>query len=267
LIRPLRAADHNTWLSRIEDASLNASAPTQQRWIDGWMVRTCAGKAKRARSVQPVADGRLPLDQRIALAAAVYGEAGLPMMVRITPFARPIGLDDALAERGWERVDDTRVMACADLRALTEIAASLPQPGLSLRKLPNEPFAHTVGMLRGSPPEQRMAHAQRLIHAPVRFEAWALTDDQGQVLCCGQFVREGDLVGLFDVFTALPARGNGWARCLCTHLLQQAHADGARSAYLQVEADNGAARAVYHRLGFADVYRYHYRVAPPSSLP
>jgi GNAT superfamily N-acetyltransferase len=263
---PAPSVDDDAWLSRIEDASLNASAPTQQRWIDGWLVRTCAGKAKRARSVQPVADGRLTLDQRIALAAAVYGEAGLPLIVRVTPFARPAGLDEALAERGWQRVDDTRVMACANLRALADIGASLPQPGLTLRKLQNEPFAHTVGMLRGSPPEQRAAHAQRLIHAPVRFEGWALADDrQGQVLCCGQIAREADLAGLFDVFTAPHARSRGLARGLCTRLLQQAHADGVQTAYLQVEADNRAARAVYHRLGFADVYRYHYRVAPPSS--
>jgi ribosomal protein S18 acetylase RimI-like enzyme len=254
----------DAWLSRIEDASLNASAPTQQRWIDGWLVRTCAGKAKRARSVQPVADGRLPLAQRIELAAPVYGEAGLPMIVRITPFARPAGLDEALAARGWDRQDDTRVMVCADLRSFADRPAHPPEPGVSLRRLENAPFAHAVGALRGSTPEQCVAHAQRLAHAPVRFEGWALADDQGQQLCCGQVAREADLVGVFDVFTAAPARGRGWARRLCTHLLQQAHASGARSAYLQVEADNSAARAVYHRLGFADVYAYHYRVAPPS---
>ncbi len=261
--------DDEAGLSRIEDASLNASAPTQQRWIDGWLVRTCPGKAKRARSVQPVADGRLTLNHRIALAAAVYSEAGLPLIVRITPFARPIGLDAALAERGWQGMDDTRVMACADLRAMGrpvgDIDSGLLPPGLGLRKLDKEPFAHTVGALRGSTPEQCMAHAQRLIHAPVRFEGWALADHRGQVLCCGQIAREADLVGLFDVFTAPHARGRGLARGLCTRLLQQAHTEGAQISYLQVEADNRAARAVYHALGFADVYRYHYRVAPPSS--
>jgi ribosomal protein S18 acetylase RimI-like enzyme len=251
-------------LSHIEDASLNASAPTQQRWIDGWLVRTCAGKAKRARSVQPVADGRLPLAQRIALAAAVYGEAGLPMIVRVTPFTRPAGLDEALAARGWDRQDDTRVMVCADMRSFADMPARPPEPGVTLRRLENEPFAHAVGALRGSSPAQCVAHAQRLMQAPVRFEAWALADHQGQVLCCGQIVREADLVGLFDVFTAAHARGCGWARWLCTRLLQQAHADGAQRAYLQVDADNSAARAVYRRLGFADAYAYHYRLAPPS---
>jgi ribosomal protein S18 acetylase RimI-like enzyme len=79
------------------------------------------------------------------------------------------------------------------------------------------------------------------------------------VLACGQFAREADLVGLYDVFTAPEARGRGLARQLCAWLLGRAMEQGARHAYLQVEGDNHAARAVYHRLGFADAYAYHYR--------
>ncbi len=42
-----------TLLSRIEDAGINASAPPQQRWVDGWLVRCSPGKAKRARLALP----------------------------------------------------------------------------------------------------------------------------------------------------------------------------------------------------------------------
>ena len=56
-------------------------------------------------------------------------------------------------------------------------------------------------------------------------------------------------------------RGQGLARKLCASLLVQAREEGARAAYLQVEAGNAAARAVYRRLGFVDAYRYHYRSA------
>ena len=34
-------------LIRAEDAGLNASAPPQQLWLDGWLVRFSPGKAKR----------------------------------------------------------------------------------------------------------------------------------------------------------------------------------------------------------------------------
>jgi ribosomal protein S18 acetylase RimI-like enzyme len=124
-------------------------------------------------------------------------------------------------------------------------------------------LAQRDGALRGSPIAQRQAHGQRLVNAPVPFSAWVIRRE-GQVVACGQLAIEGELVGLYDVFTAPAARGQGLARRLCSHLLAQAAASGARHAYLQVEGDNHAARAVYHRLGFADGYAYHYR-APAGS--
>jgi ribosomal protein S18 acetylase RimI-like enzyme len=247
-------------LSRVEDAGLNASAPPQQRWVDGWLVRFSAGKAKRARCVNAVADGRLPLAERLALCEQVFEQAKLPMMVRITPFTRPAELDDTLARMGLHRIDDTRVMVLDALAAL--VPPKLPH-GLSVHGIGLEPFAQRVGALRGSPIAQRQAHAERLLHAAVPFTAFELRAG-GEVLACGQYAIEADLVGLYDVFTNPSARGRGCARQLCQHMLVHARERGARHAYLQVEGDNHPARAVYHRLGFADGYAYHYRGSAPG---
>ena len=95
-------------------------------------------------------------------------------------------------------------------------------------------------------------------------EAWELRRiDDGQTLACGQFARERELVGLYDVFTPPDVRGKGWARWLCIELLSQARLQGAQVGYLQVEHDNESARAVYRRLGFIDAYGYHYRCEDP----
>ena len=48
---------------------------------------------------------------------------------------------------------------------------------------------------------------------------------------------------------------------MCRHLLAQAAAEGARLAYLQVDASNEAAQSIYRRMGFVEIYRYHYRSA------
>jgi GNAT superfamily N-acetyltransferase len=86
----------------------------------------------------------------------------------------------------------------------------------------------------------------------------------GTVLACGQYAIESELVGLYDVFTAPAARSQGLSRRLCARLLAQAREQGARTAYLQVDADNHAAGAVYRRLAFADGYAYHYRALPSA---
>lgn len=240
-------------LWRVEDAGLNASAPPEQRWLDGWLLRFNPGKAKRARCVNALAEGRLPLDERLALAEAAFAEHGLPLHLRITPFTRPADLDATLAARGWRRFDDTRVMVRRDLPPPDPAGHALdPQP------VPAEAFAQVIGALRGSPPAQRDAHAHRLRLSPVRYQGFVVRDGDA-VVACGQFAREADLVGLYDVFTAPPFRGRGLGRRLCAWMLDRAVAQGARHAYLQVDADNAAARAVYARLGFSDAYAYHYR--------
>jgi ribosomal protein S18 acetylase RimI-like enzyme len=247
-------------LSRVEDAGINASAPPQQRWIDGWLVRYSPGKAKRARCVNAVAQGRLPLSNKLELAAAVFRDAGLPMVVRVTRFTQPPSLDAELAARGFGTLDDTRVMVCGRLPAGEP--ASLP-PGTHWAALTTDEYAEQVGALRGSPPAQRGAHAERLRHSPVAYQGFAIRrDDDRRTIACGQFAREGNLVGLYDVFTDPGHRDRGLATLLCQRLLRLASKDGADVAYLQVEADNGPARRIYERLGFTDGYAYHYRQAP-----
>jgi GNAT superfamily N-acetyltransferase len=250
-------------LSRIEDAGINASAPREQLWIDGWLVRFSPGKAKRARCVQAVAAGRLPLDARIARCLAVFASAGLQPYFRITPFSQPDGLDEELSARGMERIDDTRVMVAA----IESGADALPEAGeardaSSFRLVDGDAFAEWVGAQRGSAPEARAAHAERIRQSPVRHRALFMVDDAGMPVAGGQVVVEGEVAGLYDIFSTEAKRGRGLARALCRRLLQLAAAEGVRVAYLQVEASNAPARRVYERLGFADAYAYHYRTPP-----
>lgn len=253
-------------LSRVEDAGLNASAPPQQRWLDGWLVRFSPGKARRARCVNAVAAGRTPIAEKLARCEAVYAEAGLPMLVRVTPMSQPRGLDAHLAYLGYQALDDTRVMVLADLDAPRVAASAAPvsADALQCRSIPLDAFAQRVGSWRGSPLAQRQAHAERLANAPVPFCAFEAIVG-GRAVACGQVAVEGDLAGLYDIFTDPAERGRGHATSLCRRLLAEAAARGARHAYLQVDAANLPARAVYHRLGFVDGYSYHYRTRTPET--
>ncbi|MBL0150534.1 MAG: GNAT family N-acetyltransferase [Ideonella sp.] len=250
------AAASPAWLARIEDACLNASAPPQQRWLDGWLMRLSPGKARRARSVHALFDGHLPLDERLADAETVYRAAGLPLIFRITPFTQPAGLDGELDRRGFVRVDETLVLYCP---VLPEHADTLPD-GLTLESPCHVDFADAVGELRASPPAHRRSHAERLVLSPVPYQGWLVRrPTDGAIVACAQTVRDGDMVGLYDVFVHPAARGQALSRRLCAKLLAQARGNGARLGYLQVQADNAPAVSVYRRLGFVDGYRYHYR--------
>jgi ribosomal protein S18 acetylase RimI-like enzyme len=243
-------------LSRIEDAGLNASAPPQQRWVDGWLVRFSPGKAKRARCINAVARGRLPLAQRLSLCEAIYRESELPLLVRLTPFSEPATLDRDLAALGLPQIDGTRVM----VRSVATELEPAPLPAdCRLNSVGPDVFAEAVGLLRGSPHAQRQAHALRLMLSPVAFVGHLVRNADGTVIACGQMAFEAGLVGLYDIFTTPCQRGRGVAKALCAKMLATARARGADAAYLQVEADNSAARRIYSRMGFTDAYAYHYR--------
>lgn len=261
------SADERSLYARVEDAGLNASATPQQLWADGWLMRFSPGKAKRARCVNAVAPGHGSLDARLAHARTFYARAKLPLIFRITPFTQPGGLDAALAERGFTSLDDTRVMVCRDPAAAARADAALP-PGHAVVPVGALAFAQAVGALRGSTLAQQQAHAQRFEQSPLAWRAYVIRRQaDGRQVAAGQVATEGELVGVYDVNTDPACRNLGLATHLCKHALSRAIAeDGARVAYLQVEADNAPARRIYARLGFFDAYRYHYRVSP-APLP
>ena len=87
---------------------------------------------------------------------------------------------------------------------------------------------------------------------------------RGEVQACGQFAREADLVGLYDVYTrdsgAWPGAGR---RCCAGTCWRWPPPRARRWPTCRWKHDNHGARRIYERLGFSEGYRYHYRQAPP----
>jgi GNAT superfamily N-acetyltransferase len=256
------------WLARIEDAGINASAPREQLWVDGWLVRRSPGKAKRARCIQPVAPGRLGVDDKLSQCLPLYAAAGLQPYVRITPFAQPSGLDRHLAALGMARIDDSLVMALPSLVAIDASESAASRAGTAsgrFEAVDPAAFAEWVGIARASSLAERAAHANRIVHAPVPHTAIVVRDDRGIAVAGGQVAVEGALAGLYDIFTIDEARGRGHAERVCRYLLETAQRLGASVGYLQVEAANDRAQSIYRRLGFRDAYSYHYRTPVAAS--
>ena len=251
---------HDALLRRVEEAGLNAAQPREQLLVDGWLLRFSPGKARRARSVQAIAAGTLPLGDKLALCRRWYERFGLPLLIRLTPFSQPASLDDRLADAGFIGYDETRVMTCSLVGdALDGLPAA--DHDLALREVGVPEFAQAVGRLRRSPPAQIDAQRRRLLDGPLLASTVRLIGfDVGNVpRVAGQVVVEDDLAGLYDIVTDPAERGRGHAGDVSRRLLGAAVAMGAGTAYLQVDAGNAPARRVYSKLGFVDRYAYWYR--------
>ena len=253
---PLRQTS-DVLAARIEDASLAVSQPAQQSFFDGWLLRYSPGKAKRARSINSIGAGVLPLAAKLSHCVDFYQQRGLPCLFRITPFSQPRNLDAELAASGFGAHQDTRVMTVA----LSDVERSAPQS--AAQSVNVEQFAAAFCTLHGLDPAKAIAERERYARAAGR-SAFVVQFDGDVLVACGSVALEGKLAGVFGMVTAVEYRGRGVATAIVAKLLDDARAAGAESAYLQVEADNAPARRAYSKFGFKDCYAYWYR-APAGS--
>lgn len=236
--------------------------PAEVLELDGWSLGLSAGFTRRANSVVP---WRSPASVAVALdtVEAEYADRGLPAIVRIDADAQPAGLDARLAARGYARVATTRVLV-TDLPtpppdAVEGAPGALGEPGTAVTcaqdpdedwlagwldvKAPGRPVDRAVArrVLTGSPAVYLTARDAEGVAGVVRAafaEEWA---------------------GLSCLMVAPRARRRGLARALSDAALREAGRRGAARAFLQVEADNAPAVALYERLGFVVADEYHYR--------
>ncbi|HEY3179486.1 MAG TPA: GNAT family N-acetyltransferase [Casimicrobiaceae bacterium] len=244
-------------LTLVEEAGLNALQTQRQLFYDGWLLRVSPGKAKRARSVNPYFGSTLSLDVKIDRCERLYAAHGLPTLFRMTPFIQPPHLDRALDERGYIIFQPTYVQVLA----LVSPPDGPENTGIELAAPPIEEFVHEVAALRGSSPEQRAAHFERLANTPLVTRAIVARHD-GRTIGCGQVTLDRGLAGIYDMVTDAAFRGRGAASQIVAELLLWAWQNGATHAYLQVDSENAPALAVYRKYGFATAYTYHYRARP-----
>jgi ribosomal protein S18 acetylase RimI-like enzyme len=240
--------------ARLEEAALNATAVGAQVLYDGWLVRFERSPVKRVRSVNVLGLSTRPLDERLAYCSSLYARHGLPMVLRITSIGPDFSLDAELESRGYTFTDETRVM-CTPLAPRPRVGGDLQFLAVDAGR-----FAAAVGDMRGSLPEHVAGHRKRLEGLAVDISPVLAVDAAGRSVAAGLAVRDGDLLGLFDIVTAPGQRRKGYAGALVEHLLAEGASGGAATAYLQVEPENSAARALYGRYGFKDCYAYWYRL-------
>ncbi|HXW20121.1 MAG TPA: GNAT family N-acetyltransferase [Roseiarcus sp.] len=232
----------------IEERGFNSWPALRTILFDGWVIRLSDGHTRRANSASPLAASRLGPDALIDAVEPLFRAANLRPIFRITPLADP-AVERRLLARGWRDDDPSLGMFARDPDGAADAAVRF-EPAVSEAWIAGATAAYGHGE-RGASALRRLLP---LIVPPATFAT--LIGADGQPLAYGLAVAERGMVGFHDVVVAPSARGRGLGRRLVAALIDWGRQQGASSAYLLVRAGNQSARALYHSLGFAEVYRY-----------
>ncbi|GHI05188.1 GNAT family N-acetyltransferase [Streptomyces cellostaticus] len=215
-----------------------------------------AGFTRRANSVLPLGDPGLPLDAALDSVRRWYGERGLPAYVQTATGAEGTQelLCAELERRGWVR----EVTAELWTGALAPVADRAEGAGVVLSREADE--AWLARYQRKGVSEVAL---QVLGSGPSVWFATVPGAAAGEApAAIGRCVVDGRWAGFAAVEVDPGRRRQGLATEVMAALARRALDEGASAAWLQVEDDNEAARALYTGLGFAPHHAYHHYRAP-----
>ena len=230
---------------KIEECSFKALPAEQTVRYDGWLIRMTA-------HVNILSESALPLAQKLDYCKNLFAQKHVPLIYRLTDHECNAELDACLQRGGLEKIDASVVMTC-DLSRLAPLASAVYQ------ELDAEAWLAQMMALDSAPQARKLTHAGllRMLALPAIYGSIQI---EGRCAAIGLAVVDDDYAGLFDIVTAPDSRRNGYARLLTSGLLRRAKERGAKTAYLQVVANNLPALSLYESLGFQTCYRYWYRV-------
>ncbi|MFJ8693961.1 GNAT family N-acetyltransferase [Streptomyces roseolilacinus] len=226
--------------------------PVESEPLGQWTLRAAHGFTRRANSVLPLGDPGLPLDGALARVRDWYGERGLPPYVQAATGAEGTQerLCAALEERGWRREVSAEVRT-GGLAPVADLAADTGRVALS-----RTPDAAWLGRYQrvGEPGP----HVVRVLTAGPSVWFASLAGEGGGPVAIGRCVVDGRWAGFMAVEVDPAHRRQGLARAVMAALAARALEEGASAAWLQVESDNDAARALYGGMGFTVHHHYHH---------
>ncbi|MEV7771633.1 GNAT family N-acetyltransferase [Kitasatospora sp. NPDC086791] len=229
----------------------------EQEPLGEWTLRASAGFTRRANSVQALGDPGLPLPRALAAVRAWYAERGLPAYVEVISPGSPEALRTELDRlgAGYART----LVRTAPLAGLARAGSG--QDRVRLSRTADAAWLSLYRRVTGDPAVEEAA--LRVLHGGPSVWFAAVPGAPGQPpLAIGRCVIEGPWACFGAIEVQPYARRAGLATAVMAVLASRAAEEGASGGYLQVEAENAGAIALYDELGFTTSHTYHYALLP-----
>jgi N-acetylglutamate synthase len=240
---------------RVEETCLNAWPAVRQALLGGWVLRFSGGLTRRANSANPLGIDRTDGDALIAGCEALYRSHRQPTIFRLPSIIEP-ELDQRLDALGYSREGSSLVLH-------GEIGAVLAMrdPEVRLLRRPTSQWFAAMAALQRHTKKEAGLYRRIVGHLAIPAAYAVLADDRGIAALAFGAIHDG-LICYESVVTDPSRLRRGYARRIIASLAAWAEDQGARGVCLEVEAGNTPALALYHALGFTELYRYHYRREP-----
>lgn len=244
-------------IKQIEDMSLNAWPSHKMELYDGWILRFSYFYTHRTNSVEQFGTSTLPWREKVPYCEEVYKRLGTPAIFKISPLVS-LDFDYVLENRGYTVAHTTEVMtlhledACLDgsydnLDFTSDIPMEWIESLFDLKGTVNPVHRAVV-------PSMYRAIPKETICASIR--------ENGKIAATGLGILDRDYIGIYAIHVHENYRRRGYARRICTGLLNAGMKKNAQNAYLQIVKNNLPAKALYESLGFKHLYTYWFRVQP-----
>jgi ribosomal protein S18 acetylase RimI-like enzyme len=239
-------------IEAIERATVAAVSPDLTEEIDGWLLPFAEGTVKRAKSAVPLHRGAVAPATLDRIEDRCRSREAAPLL-RLADAACFEGLRGELERRHYEPESPTCVQVGSAQR-MRQVAA----PDAALADIDSTPDDAWAALFLGAgfdPVDG--AHRVRTL-SRAKGTLYASVRQGGRTVAAGAMAFSHGWASVHGMRTDQAQRGRGLAGRVLAGMAQAALARGFERVFLQVDAANPPALALYRRAGFATHWTYSY---------
>ncbi len=237
-----RAVRRIAHILETEEACARALPPRREELYDGWALRYDDCDSRALNSVRAFLPSRMEITGKLFMCEMCYGSENKPTRFHLTPLDG--ALDEVLSRSGYAMEEGVRCM--------TAPIYDLPESGAECLSLSEWVRCYrTVTGERGT-----LRSFARIRGACVYVAAFA-----GDVpVAVGMGVRDGRLLGVFDLFVHPDYRRSHWGSRVLAKLLLEGRRLGAERAYAYIAAHEAEAASLLRAFEFTVSHEDWYRI-------